>query len=65
MKPKIVKPVEVPQDRGPLLTDIEVAALLKLENPEGANARRWVRQNMLRWFRQDVLDWVASQGDAA
>ena len=63
-----------PEDRGPLLTDAEVAALLNLDNPEGKHARRWVREHVpskkrlghvtIRWFKQDVLAWVESQGAA-
>lgn len=72
---KTPKPVETPRDRGPLLTDAEVAKLLRLNNPESKQARLWVRRhvpnkkpigyNTLRWFERDVLDWVASKGDAA
>jgi predicted DNA-binding transcriptional regulator AlpA len=72
MKP--TRMVEPPANRGPLLTDAEVAKLLKLDDPEGHNARRWVRthvpkkrkltHNTLRWFERDVLEWVESQGVA-
>lgn len=60
-------------DRGPLLTDEDVARFLKLGNPESLNVRRWVRANVpnkrrighntVRWFQADVIDWVASTGD--
>jgi hypothetical protein len=66
------EPVIAPENRGALLTDTEVAKLLKLNNPEKMSVRRWVRANVpgvrrlsyttLRWFEQDVLDWVASRG---
>jgi hypothetical protein len=69
---KKVLPV-APANRGPLLTDVEVAKLLKLPNPEKMTTRRWVRSNVpkmkrlsyttLRWFEQDVIDWAASRGD--
>lgn len=59
-----------PADRGALLTDTEVARLLKLEDPESKATRRWVREhvpnkkpigyNTVRWFEADVLTWVAS-----
>ena len=63
-----------PVDRGPLLTDVEVARLLKLENPEAESTRRWVREKIpgkkrlghhtVRWFQADVLAWVEQQGAA-
>jgi predicted DNA-binding transcriptional regulator AlpA len=63
---------EAPAIRGQLLTDAEVARMLKLENPESANTRRWVRQHVpkkkrlghltVRWFEADVMEWVASTG---
>lgn len=66
--------VDPPKARGPLLTPADVARLLKLDNPEGEHARRWVREHVphvkkigqrtLRWFEQDVLDWVAERGAA-
>jgi hypothetical protein len=66
--------VEPPKARGPLLTPADVARLLKLDNPDGEHARRWVREHVphvkkigqrtLRWFEQDVLDWVAERGAA-
>lgn len=61
-----------PPARGPLLTDVEVAQLLKLENPDNPNTRKWVRQHVpqkrrighhtVRWFQSDVLAWVESTG---
>jgi predicted DNA-binding transcriptional regulator AlpA len=72
---KTPKPVETPRDRGPLLTDTEVAKLLKLDNPESKQARLWVRRHVphkrrighqtLRWFQADVLEWVESTGTTA
>lgn len=68
-------PIAIAPTRGPLLTDTEVAKLLKLDNPESENVRKWVRANVprkkrighntVRWFEADVLEWVASTGDAA
>jgi predicted DNA-binding transcriptional regulator AlpA len=64
--------VTPPTARGTLMTDIEVARLLKLEKPESESTRKWVRQhvpkkrrlghNTVRWFEADVLEWVASTG---
>jgi predicted DNA-binding transcriptional regulator AlpA len=68
-------PTSAPEKRGPLLTDADVAKLLKLDNPESESVRKWVRANVpnkkrighntVRWFEADVLTWVASTGDAA
>lgn len=68
-----VSPTQSPPiQRGALLTDAEVAALLKLDNPESTQTRRWVRAHVpkkrrighqtVRWFECDVLEWVESTG---
>jgi len=67
-------PVPAPKDRGAILTDFDVARLLKLDNPESTATRRWVRENVphkkrvsyqiVRWFERDVMEWLAAQ-DAA
>jgi predicted DNA-binding transcriptional regulator AlpA len=67
-----VSTVAPPQTRGPLMTDVEVARLLKLEHPENESTRKWIRQhvphkrrlghNTVRWFEADVLAWVESTG---
>ena len=67
-----VPSVAPPANRGPLLTDVEVAKLLRLDNPERESVRKWVRQhvpkkkrighNTVRWFERDVLEWVESTG---
>ena len=72
---KMAKPqTAAPTNRGALLTDAEVARLLKLEEPESDKARRWVREhvphkkrighNTVRWFEADVLAWVDEQSAA-
>lgn len=64
--------VTPPENRGALLTDGDVARLLKLDEPDSKKTRRWVRAHVpkkrrighqtVRWFERDVMAWVESTG---